>query len=367
MIEPKNLLTQLTNLNEIKTASNQNANIASLVTNLKSHIETISTLESKVLQNHNIQAEKIQITQNLNQTLSSIKSELLNIKNVDTKLINQIIDKLLNLQNIFNKIELPLDLKMLQQNILNQSNILNNFQSNFSSNINNLILLLKESIANLNTNQNNPQLQQNIIKVVDKLETTINSFIQNSNNPLLNDKLQQNPLQNDMKTVLLQLQEELVYKGDIKSTDTLKQVDKMLMQIEYFQLLSASSNSNSVYIPFIWDMLEEGSISMKKLDEEKFYCEINLSLKEFGQTQLLLALYDKNKLDLTIYASKESFKQSIRENSIKLKQALNSVDLIPVNIKIIDLKKDEEKTKESEPSNIYNQNLNLGLGIDIKA
>ena len=84
-------------------------------------------------------------------------------------------------------------------------------------------------------------------------------------------------------------------------------------------------------------MLENGSISMKKMNEEKFFCEINLTLKEFGQTQLLLALYDKNKLDLTIYASKDSFKQSIRENSIKLKQALNSVDLIPVNINIIDL------------------------------
>lgn len=113
-------------------------------------------------------------------------------------------------------------------------------------------------------------------------------------------------------------------------------------------------------------MLDDGSISMKKLNEDKFYCEINLSLKEFGQTQLLLSLYDKNKLDLTIYASKDSFKQSIRENSSKLKQALNSVDLIPVNIKIIDLKKEEE-TKEVNPSNIYNQDANLGFGIDIKA
>ncbi len=92
-----------------------------------------------------------------------------------------------------------------------------------------------------------------------------------------------------------------------------------------------------------------------------------MSLKEFGQTQLLLSLYDKNKLDLTIYASKESFKQAIRENAIKLKQALNSVDLIPVNINILELKKEEEKSKEEVQVDVYSQNTNLGFGIDIKA
>ena len=108
------------------------------------------------------------------------------------------------------------------------------------------------------------------------------------------------------------MQSELVGKTDVGSQETLKQIDKMVMQVEYHQLLSIVSNSNSVYIPFLWDMLDDGSISMKRTDEDKFYCEINLSLKEFGQTQIMLALYDKNKLDLTIYASKDSFKQAIR-------------------------------------------------------
>ena len=170
-----------------------------------------------------------------------------------------------------------------------------------------------------------------------------------------------------MKTVLLKIQEELVGRTDIKATDTFKQVDKMLMQVEYYQLLSIASNSNSVYIPFIWDMLDDGSLSIKKLDEEKFYCEINLSLKEFGQTQLLLSLYDKNKLDLTIYASKDSFKQAIRENAIKLKQALNKANLIPVNINILNLIEIEDKPKEEQQIEVYSQNINLGFGIDIKA
>lgn len=370
-IEPKNLLTQLINLNEIKNISTQNSNISSLITNLKNQIETINTLESKVLQNQNIQPEKLQLTQDINQTLTSLKNTLSNVSNIDTKAINQIIDKLLNIQNLFAKIDLPVELRGFQQNTLNQTTNLNNFQSNFSSNINNLLLTLKENITNLSTNINNLNFQQNIMKTVEKLETIVNNFIQNfpHNAQIGQERISQqnNPLQNDMKTVLLQMQEELVGKSDIKSTETFKQVDKMLMQVEYYQLLSIASNSNSVYIPFIWDMLDDGSISMKKLEQEKFYCEINLSLKEFGQTQLLLALYDTNKLDLTIYASKDSFKQSIRENSAKLKQALNSVDLIPVNIKIIDFKKEQEKPKEQQQADVYNQNANLGLGINIKA
>ncbi len=368
MIEPKNLINQLINLNEIKTASNQNHNIANIINNLKNQVETISLLENKLLQNQNIQVEKTQLNQEINQTLNSLKNELTNIKNIDTKLINQIIDKLLNLQNIFNKLEIPLDLKKFQQNISNQNSLSTSFQSNFSSNVNTLILSLKELISNLGTNQQNSfTLQQNIIKIVEKLENSLNSFMQlNTNSINKEEKQNQNPLQNDMKTLLLQIQEELSSKTDSKSLDTIKQIDKMITQVEYFQLLSITTNSNSVYIPFIWDMLDEGSISMKKLDEEKFYCEINLSLKEFGQTQLMLALYDKNKLDLTIYASKESFKQTIRKNFLKLKQALNSVDLIPVNIKIIDLKKEEEAQK-TQSNNIYNnQTSNLGLGLDIR-
>lgn len=363
-LEPKALLTQLTNLNEIKTASSQNSNISTLVTNIKNQVDNITQLESKVLQNQNITNEKTQLTQDIKQTLTSLQNELVNIKNVDAKGINQIIDKLLNLQNLFSKIEIPLDLKNISQNLLNQSTNLNNFQSNFSSNLNSLILTLKESITNLTSNQNSISLQQNIMKTVEKLEGIVNNFIQNPN--IIDKNVSQNHLQNDMKTVLLQLQSEFASKLDPTSQETSKNIDKMLTQIEYHQLLSIASNSNSVYIPFLWDMLDEGTISMKKINEDKFYCEINLSLKEFGETQLLLALYDKNKLDLTIYASKDSFKQSIKENSIKLKQALNSVDLIPVNINIIDLKKDDEKPKETEKNNFYKPNVDLGLGINIK-
>ena len=241
----------------------------------------------------------------------------------------------------------------------------NSFQNNFANNLNSLILNLKESIITLSSSQENLHLQTTIHKNIDRLEHIAHNLINNMHT----DKAQiQNSLQNDMKSVLLQMQAELQAKADSGSnSDTLKQIDKIVSQIEYHQLLSLVSNSNSVYIPFFWDMLEEGNISMKKIDEDKFYCEINLSLKEFGKTQLLLALYDKNKLDLTVYISQESFKQAFRENSIKLKQALNSADLIPVNINIIDMKKDKEESSVKKQTDIYSQNQGLNMGVDIRA
>ncbi len=364
MAEPKELLNQLINLKEIKTASIQHESITKNINILKNQIETISNLETKILKNQNIQFEKTQVLENINEALKSLKTTLM-LKNIDSKPVNQLIDKLLNLQNIFNKIEIPMELKNFQTNT-SQTNLLNSFQSNFSSNISNIILSIKDALNSLGKNeQTGLNIQQNIIKNINNLENSLNNFLQLNPNTSITDKnIQQNPLQNDMKAVLLQMQEEISNKTDIKSTETIKQIDKMITQIEYFQLLSSVSNSNSVYIPFIWDILDEGSISMKKLNEEKFYCEINLSLKEFGQTQLMLALYDKNKLDLTIHASKDSFKKLIQENLPKLRQALNQVDLIPSNIKIIDLKK--EKPKKEEQKIIYSQNNNISLGLNIR-
>ncbi|QKF82266.1 flagellar hook-length control protein FliK [Halarcobacter ebronensis] len=358
-MEVKSALNQLTQLGDLKLLSNQNPAVATLVDSLKNQIDSISNLETKVLQNVNIQSDKQSLTRDIQQTLFSLKSELINIPSSNTSFINQIIDKLLNIQNLFSKIDMPLELQTLQT-----QNSTNSFPNNFANNLNSLILNLKESIVNLSSNHENLNLQNSIYKSIDKLETIVNNFIHHQTNTTP----AQTNLHNDIKSVLLQMQMELQTKSDSTSNETMKQIDKIVSQIEYHQLYSIVSNSNSVYIPFLWDMLEDGNISMKKIDENKFYCEINLSLKEFGQTQLLLALYDKNKLDLTVYLSKESFKQTFRENSVKLKQALNKVNLIPVNIKIIDMQEEKEETsKVKKQTDVYNQNSSLNMGIDIRA
>ncbi|UTJ05449.1 flagellar hook-length control protein FliK [Arcobacter roscoffensis] len=384
LIEPKALLNNLLNSSEIKQASNQNQNISNLVLNLKNISENISNLETKVQNFINVTSEKNATLSNLKENLASLKTELVNIKNVDLSVSNKIVSKLENLDNLFAKIENPnantevIKTSSLQTSNMpsNQSNISSSFPNNFANNLNSLILLLKESITNLTSNQNNPNapaVQNQILEVVDKIESTIKESIQNSNiNQAMNlnqTKESSNPLSNDMKSILLQMQDELASKTDQKSQEIFKQVDKMLMQIDYHQLLSMSSNSNYVYVPFLWDMLEEGSIGIKKSkDEEKFYCQIHLTLKDFGKVDLMMGLYDKNKIDITIYAQREHFKEKVRDNLQTLKKSLNKVDLIPVNIKLLDLK--EENKTEDKPTQTYNKNAydnsSFSSGIDIR-
>ena len=65
--------------------------------------------------------------------------------------------------------------------------------------------------------------QNNILKTVDKLETILKEIIQNPE-ILKNDKT----ANSDMKSILLQLSDELNSQGDVKSQDILKNVDKLL-------------------------------------------------------------------------------------------------------------------------------------------
>lgn len=301
----------------------------------------------------NLQTKEIINTQT-KELLSQLKNELVQNPILQNKNIMPLIDNLLKMDNLFAKNE---NLSTL----LSQNN-LSSFTSNFASNLNPLLTDLKQGLENLNPTEHN--MQNQVTKLVEKIE----NIIKDISNPAL-QKNDNSNINEDMKTVLLKMQDELSSKTDPKSQELNKQIDKLLTQIDYQQLLSLSSNSNSVYLPFLWDMLEDGNISMKKTDEEKFYCQINLTLKDFGKVDLMLALYDKNKLDLTIYAQREHFKTALQENMQKLKVALNSVRLIPVNIKLLDLKEENEskdKPTQAYINNGYNQNLNPNSGVDIR-
>lgn len=291
-------------------------------------------------------------------TLDSIKKDEINLNDI--------------LKNLFMQAKEGTKSNTSIENILKNSNFFKDL-GNFTKNLENLLQNISSSKTLVKFE---PQLKA-LLKNIQSLSTqSLRQSIDKSGifleaNLLLNSKQgisSQNDkvpnFQNDIKAILLKAQDELLLAADSKTNDTLKQVDKLLTQIEYHQLLSLVSNSNSVYIPFIWDLLEDGSINLRAEKEEKFYCEINLNLKEFGETKLLLALYDKNKLDLTFYATKKHFKKAIQQNLFKLKKALNSVDLVLINTNILDL--NNENQEKATKTNIYKQNDNLGFGIDIK-
>lgn len=351
----KTLTTALQNLNNSLSAP-QTQNLSTLTNQLQNIINEGSLVESKIENSVNNQSLQTKDSINLQtkELLTQLKNEVIQNPTLQNKNILPLLENLLKMDNLFAKNE-------NLSSLLTQNN-LSTFTSNFASNLTPLLSNLKESLENLNPNDHN--LQNQVMKFVEKIE----SIIKDLANPSL-QKNDQTNLSEDMKSVLLKMQDELASKTDPKSQELAKQVDKLLTQIDYQQLLSLSSNSNNVYLPFFWDMLEDGNISMKKADEDKFYCQINLTLKDFGKVDLMLALYDKNKLDLTVYAQREYFKIALKDNIQQLKIALNNVHLIPVNIKLLDLKDENEskdKPIQTYINNGYNQNFNLNSGIDIR-
>ena len=294
--------------------------------------------------------------------LSQIKNELSQNPSLQNKNISNTIETLLKTNDLFTQDTKSMDVK---SSSLNNFSNLSTFTNNLSTNLNSLVLALKDTISNLAPKQNNIDLQNNILKNIDKLENIIKEAVINPSS-LRNEPLS---ISNDMKSILLQMQDEISSKIDPKSQEILKQVDKLLTQIEYHQLTSFTSNSNYVYLPFFWDMLEDGSINMKKSEDEKFYCQINLTLKDFGKVDLMMSMYDTNKIDLTIYAQREHFKIAVRDNLQNLKEALNDIDLIPVNIKLLDLKEDKEKTDIDKKTDAFvNPYSNqITTNIDIRA
>lgn len=306
------------------------------------------------------------------------------IKNIDTQtketleLIKNEINKnnftLPNKENILTKINnliktndlfLEKNENFSIKNFINKlpSNAQTNFISNFETNLKSLSDTLKNFFNNIKTTSET----NTTLNILDKQLNKLQNFTKElQNNPeILHNNTKKNIIENDMKSLLLQAKQLISINND-SSTETLKNINNLLLQIDYNQLMSIVSNSSNVYIPFLWEMLEEGNINIKNNEKEKFYCQINLTLKDYGKLDLFLGLYEKNKLDLTIYAQNNNFKELIKDNLKNLKKLLNDVNLVPANLKILNLQEPKEKNK---PENIYQKNENLNNSdykIDIR-
>ncbi len=166
-------------------------------------------------------------------------------------------------------------------------------------------------------------------------------------------------LSKDLKALLLQAGDEISKSSHPNQAEISKHVDKLLLQIDYYQLTSHLSNSSSLYLPFSWDGLEEGNINLKKDKDDKFYCDIDLKLKEYGELKLKLTLYEKNQINIHIYSNNNDFKEIIKENIHLLRSALIESQITPREIRLF------EAVKKSSPYD--NQSNDIQLGFEVKA
>ena len=162
---------------------------------------------------------------------------------------------------------------------------------------------------------------------------------------------------NDMKATLLKAQDDISNSNIPNKTEILKQVDKLLLQIDYHQLISHLSNATSLYLPYSWDALEDGKLSIKNNKDGRFFTDIELTLKEYGTLKLRLGLFEKNQLNINITTESPQLKEQLKENLPELKKQLFSVGIQPKDIRFLD----------DKMSGYDTLNATLNVGFEAKA
>ena len=161
----------------------------------------------------------------------------------------------------------------------------------------------------------------------------------------------------DLKAVLLKTHEELSSSSHPNKQEILKQIDKLTLAIDYNQLVSHLSDSTSLYLPYSWDALEDGKLTIKEAKDESFFTDIELKLKEYGELKIRLGMFEKNQLNINITTQSPEFKTILQKNLPQLRQQLFSVGIVAKDIRFMD----ENRGAYGEVSK------DLALGFEVKA
>jgi hypothetical protein len=127
----------------------------------------------------------------------------------------------------------------------------------------------------------------------------------------------------DLKGQLLRLKEMLETGAAERSGGTdrltrreqgllLEQTDRLLKDIEMFQLLSRVTDSFYTFLPLDWAGLKGGEAAFRKSEDEQgdesFSCRLNLDLEEYGKLNIIVL-----KLGQKFFATFKSSDQELRE------------------------------------------------------
>ena len=165
-------------------------------------------------------------------------------------------------------------------------------------------------------------------------------------------------LSNDLKATLLHTAEELQNSSNSNKHDLIKHLDKLVLQIDNFQLISHLSSSSNIYLPITWDQLEGGNIDIKK-DKENFYCDMELQLKDYGEISLKLILFEKNQINIHLYSKNQELKNLFQEHLSLLRAGLISTQITPREIRF----HDALQKKQDVP---YQEDDHFAMGFEVK-
>ena len=162
----------------------------------------------------------------------------------------------------------------------------------------------------------------------------------------------------DLKNVVQKSLQELESSNISNKSELGRQLDKIALQIDYYQLLSHLSETSAIYLPYSFDALQDGKISIKSAKNNKFFCDIELQLKEYGELQLRLGIFEKNQLNINIECQSDELQAKMQANLQELRENLFNAGIYPQDIRFVNYQQDDTS---------YLVTDDLALGFEVKA
>jgi len=162
----------------------------------------------------------------------------------------------------------------------------------------------------------------------------------------------------DLKNVVQKSLQELESSNISNKSELVKQLDKIALQIDYYQLLSHLSDTSAIYLPYSFDALQDGKISIKSAKNNKFFCDIELQLKEYGELKLRLGIFEKNQLNINIECQSDELQAKMQANLQELRENLFNAGIYPQDIRFVNYQQDDTS---------YLVTDDLALGFEVKA
>lgn len=302
-------------------------------------MQNLATLEAKILTTqHNINNPIMK-----NEITPNIKDLFLNLK-------EQILSK--------NFVEIKNGFMLVEEKITNVADQIAGAK-NIKSDISNTLEQLR-SFNVAKTPQQQQLVLQNIFNNTQAIQTKVDTLPQ----ALFENNLSKTTnFMNDLKITASIIEEYTKNSNEPISKELKTIIDKINTQIDFYQLLSYSTNSTHTYLSFLQDEIEDSDIRFNKNNDESFSCQINLSLKKYGDLKILMILDNKSNININIGLEQEEFKSLVQENLQKLRVGINSIDLLLQSLNIFSLNSSEQKSIR----NSYGSSTDLSFGLDIKA
>lgn len=361
----ENVQTLHTIVNQVKALPVKNRDLTQNLLKLSLHVNDIALHESKIQNALSTEGLSKVLTQT-KELLEAVKSDVLHLqstqilpqKNADilTKMIDTLLAKLFASQETLkqsNPVLTPSSQETLPK--LTQPLVVSK----------DLTQLLDAFQKELRTFEPKTHFELQIHKNLAHLEQIISKEIQTLNEQMkYNASPVKEKLENDIKAILLHVKEDLSKNPASHTKELALHVQKALSHIEYYQLNSYVMNQTSLYLPFLWDDLKKGEVHFKRLKENRFFCEIDIELKEYGKIDMMLMLFNDTNINLSLFCENERFLGLFRQNIKELRAGLNKLGLVPANIQTYNATKDS-KVRKAAKQFVYQEQTDMGVNIRV--